>query len=166
MELTIEPIRGHLQIDDAKLLFRNFEGRKEDYNDEGDRNFAILIPTKEMADGLMDAGWNVTIKAPREPGDEPFMYLKVKVRFNMYGPSVYLNSNNNPRVLTEETVGQLDYIKLARVDLDIRPYDWTYRGRTGRTAYLERIHVVQGFDNTDRFAAMYPELHNGDTLPI
>lgn len=166
MELTIEPIRGHLQIDDARLARRNFEGREEGYNAKGDRNFLLVIPTQEMADALIEAGWNVKIKAPTVPDEEPFRFLKVKVGFNMYGPSVYLNSNGNARALTEETVGQLDYIKLARVDLDIRPHDWNRGGRSGRTAWLERIHVVQGFDRTDRFAAMYPELNGGEKLPF
>jgi hypothetical protein len=166
MELTIEPVRGHLQIDDARLVFKNFEGRREQYNDEGDRNFAIVIPTDEMKDALVAAGWNVTIKAPRTPEEDPFMYLKVKVRFNMYGPTAYLNSNGNPRTLDEGTIGMLDHIKLARVDLDIRPYDWNHGGRSGRTAYLERIHAVQGFDHVDRFAAMYPELNGNGSLPF
>lgn len=163
MELTIEPIRGHLQMDDARLIFRNFEGRGDQYNREGDRNFAVIIPTQEMANALIDAGWNVTIKTPNAPGEEPFMYLKVKVAFNAYGPSVYLNSAGNPRTLTAETVGMLDKINLARVDLDIRPYDWTYANRSGRTAYLERIHVVQ---ELDRFAARYAEMGDDQKLPF
>ena len=168
MELTIEPIRGHLQIDDASICWRNFEGRAEGYTNAGDRNFTLIIPTQEMAEALIDAGWNVSIKAPRTPDEEPFRCMKVKVRFSMYGPNAYLNSNGIPRTLTEETIGMLDHIKLAKVDLDIRPHDWTYGNRSGRTAYLERIHVVQGIDHHDRFAAMYPELraNEDDTLPI
>ncbi|MBR5862190.1 MAG: hypothetical protein IKZ08_02575 [Bacteroidales bacterium] len=160
MELTFAP-RGHLQIDDARIIFRNFEGRGDQYNREGERNFAVIIPTQEMAGALADAGWNVTIRAPREPGEEPFMFLKVKVNYyDNFGPVAYLNSAGNVRKLDEESIGILDKIELARVDMDIRPHDWNYAGRSGRTARLDKIHVIQ---ELDRFAARYAE---GDPLPF
>ena len=43
-----------------------------------------------------------------------------------------------------------DVIDILSVDLDIRPYDWEVNGRTGRTAYLQSMKVVQ---DIDRFAA-------------
>lgn len=162
MELTFAP-RGNLQIDDAIVTFRNFEGRGDKYNREGDRNFAIVIPTQEMADALIDAGWNVTIRPPKEPGDEVFMFLKVKIKFNDFGPICYLNSAGNLRKLDEESVMMLDNIDFERVDMDIRPYDWDYGGKSGRTAYLEKIHVVQ---RLDRFAARYAQMSDEDKLPI
>lgn len=163
MELTFAP-KNHLQIDEAFIPFSNFAGRGDEYNREGDRNFAITIPTQEMADALTDAGWNVTIRQPKNPGDEPFMFLKVKLRFDVYPPIIYLNSNGNLRKLDENSVGLLDAIDFERVDMDIRAYNWTYGGRSGRTAYLEKLHVVQ---KVDRFAARYaPGVDSEDRLPI
>ena len=51
--------------------------------------------------------------------------------------------------LDEESVACLDSIDILSVDLDIRPYDWTVNGKTGRAAYLKAIRVTQ---NIDRFA--------------
>ena len=42
MELYFAP-RGILQIDNARLVFKNFRGEGGKFNKEGDRNFALLI---------------------------------------------------------------------------------------------------------------------------
>lgn len=153
MEITFAP-RGVVQIDDARIIWRNFEGRGDKYNREGDRNFAVVIPNQEMADLLIEDGWNVRIKDAREEGDAPFMYLPVKVKFNDRGPGVYLTSGRAKNRLSEETCGLLDHIDIMDVNLDIRPYDWEVNGKQGRSAYLQSIEV---FQEVDRFAEMYAE---------
>lgn len=153
MKITFAP-RGILQIDDARIIYRNFSGVGSKYNREGDRNFALVIPNEEIKDALVQEGWNVKIKAPREEGDTPFMILPVKIKFNDRGPHVYLKSGQALNKLDEETVGCLDDIDISSVDLDLRPFDWDVNGKTGRTAYLQSIHVTQ---NIDRFAARYAE---------
>lgn len=141
--------RDILQIDDARIIYRNFAGRGDKYNREGDRNFAVVIPDEEMANELTNLGWNVKIKPPREDGDTPFMFLPVKVKFNDRGPNVYLKTGDVQNKLDEESVGLLDNIDIIGVDLDIRPFDWDVNGKQGRTAYLQSIRVVQ---DVDRFA--------------
>lgn len=149
MELTFAP-RGILQIDDARIIYRNFSGEPSKYNREGDRNFAVVIPNTEMADALTEAGWNVKVKPPREEGEEPFMFLQVKVKFNERGPAAYLQSGRNMRKLSEDTIGILDKVDIIGVDLDVRPYRYDVNGKTGISAYLQSIKVVQ---DVDRFAA-------------
>lgn len=173
MEVTFAP-RSVLEINDARIIFRNFKGLGDKYNREGDRNFAMIIAggtlddgngkrevtAEEMADALMNdinrlgVGWNVKIKAPREEGDEPFIYLSVKIKFNDRGPKVYLKSGHNTIRLTEETVGMLDDIDIVSVDLDIRPYDDEISGRPFRAAYVQSLWVTQ---EVDRFAARFAE---------
>lgn len=158
MNLTFAP-RGILQIDDARIIYRNFAGAASKFNREGDRNFSIVIPDQEMADALVNEGWNVKIKAPREDGDVPFMTLPVKVKFNDRGPNVYLQTGNRMNRLDEDSIACLDQIDIASVDLDVRPYDWVlYEGtkdeKRGRSAYLQSIKVVQ---DVDRFASRFAE---------
>ena len=148
MRITYAP-RDILQIDDARIIYRNFAGRGDKYNREGDRNFAVVIPDEDMANDLTNLGWNVKIKPPREDGDTPFMFLPVKVKFNDRGPNVYLKTGNVQNRLDEESVGLLDNIDIIGVDLDIRPFDWDVNGKMGRTAYLQSIRVIQ---DVDRFA--------------
>lgn len=176
MEIVYAP-KNVLEINDARICFRNFKGEADRYNKEGDRNFALIIAggtlddgkriqdlsAEEMADTLMKdtnrfgAGWNVKIKAPREEGDEPFIYLPVKVKFNDRGPVCYLRSGRNRVKLTEDTIGMLDDIDILNVDLDIRPYDDEINGNPFRAAYLQSIFVTQ---NIDRFTARFAEEEN------
>ena len=158
MNLTFAP-RGILQIDDARIIYRNFAGAASKFNREGDRNFSLVIPDQEMADALVNEGWNVKIKAPREDGDVPFMTLPVKVKFNDRGPNVYLQTGNRMNRLDEDSIACLDQIDIVSVDLDVRPYDWVlYEGtkdeKRGRSAYLQSIKVVQ---DVDRFASRFAE---------
>ena len=148
MNITYAP-NGILQIDDARIIFRNFAGAPSKFNREGDRNFALVIVNEDIANELIAKGWNVKIKAPEEEGEAPFMYMTVKVRFSEYGPTVYLKSGDKMVKLDEESVACLDSIDILSVDLDIRPYDWEVNGKTGRAAYLKAIRVTQ---NIDRFA--------------
>lgn len=148
MNLTIAP-REILQIDDARIIYRNFEGRGDKFNREGDRNFALVIPDTSITDELIERGWNVKVKPPREEGDDPFMFLPVKVKFNDRGPNIYLVTGTKQNKLDEDIVGMLDNVDIESVDLDIRPYDWDVNGKSGRTAYLQSMQVVQ---KIDRFA--------------
>ena len=153
MEITYAP-KGILQIDNARIVYRNFSGVGSKFNREGDRNFAVVIPNEELADELMENGWNVKIKPPRDENDEPFIFLPVKIKFNNRGPAAYVLSGNKATRLNEDTIGMLDEIDIRSVDMDLRPFDWEVNGKTGRTAYLEAINVIQ---NVDRFGARYTE---------
>ena len=149
MKVTFAP-RGILQIDDARIIYRNFSGEGSKFNREGDRNFSLIIPEQELADKLVAQGWNVKIREPREEGDDPFIHLPVKVKFNDRGPNVYLQSGGRRVKLDEESISCLDNVDIVNVDMDIRPYDWEVNGKTGRTAYLHSMCVTQ---EVDRFAS-------------
>lgn len=144
--------RGVLEIEDARIIYRNFAGVASKYNREGDRNFAVIIPNQEICDQLMEWGWTPKIKPPRDVDDEPFMYLPVKVKFNSRGPAAYVNSGTNVTRLNEDSIAMLDDIDIVSVEMDIRPYDWEVNDKTGRSAYLQAIDVIQ---NIDRFGARY-----------
>ena len=148
MKITFAP-RGILQMDDVRIVYRNFSGAGSKYNREGDRNFSVVIDDEDIANRLIEEGWNIKIRPARDEDDIPFMHLPVKVKFNDRGPGVYLISGRNKIELDEESVSCLDEIDIAGVDLDVRPYDWEVNGKSGRTAYLHSIQVVQ---EVNRFA--------------
>lgn len=162
MQLTILTGRNPmLQIDDARICFRNFRGEGSMYNAEGARGFSIIIPDEETAEALRNdvnefgVGWNVKVRAAREEGEMPFMHLPVKVKYtDRSRPKVYLISGRSRIELDEDTIGMLDDIDIRSVDMDIRPYDGEGRFGPHRTAYLQSIYVTQ---EVDRLAARFAE---------
>ena len=157
----VEPNRafpnGYLEINDARIIWKNFSGRGDRFNREGDRNFHLVIPDQETCEALQNDknefgdSWNVKIKPAREDGDVPFMHMLVKVKFNGRGPNVYLVSGNKQVALNEDTIKCLDDIDILSCDMDIRPYDdQLSNGNSFRTAYLSAMRVYQ---RVDRFAA-------------
>lgn len=154
--------RNIVEINDAKIIFRNFEGRADKYNHAGNRNFALVIPNQELADDLINdtneygVGWNVKIREAGDDFEDDFRYLPIKVKFNNRGPAVYLENSGTGRrtKLNEDTIALLDNVDIVSVDLDIRPYDDVINGKPFRTAYLQAILVRQ---NVDRFASRFAD---------
>lgn len=178
MNITFAP-RGILQIDDARIIYRNFAGRGDKYNREGDRNFSVIINDENIKDKLLDdvneygASWNVKIKPPREEGDAPFMYLPVKIKIREFdkngrklpkpiGPDLYLRTGNNLNKIDLEDIAMFDDIDIEKVDMDIRPYDDVISGKAFRAAYLQSICITQ---KLDRFLARYSN-DKDETLPF
>ncbi len=58
------------QIEDARLIFRNFTGKEGQYNNEGARNFSVIL-TDDVAVEMLRDGWNVKYLEPREEGEPP-----------------------------------------------------------------------------------------------
>ena len=136
-----------VSFENASIIFRNFEGRDSKYNRAGDRNFAVVIEDQEMAQRLLDDGWNVRIREPREEGDRPLTTISVAVRFesfpNVPPAKIFVYTNHNRVEMTEENVSELDFAEIQNVDLTIRPRFWEDdAGETHIKAYLKEMHVT------------------------
>lgn len=141
-----------IQVDDGIIAWPNFAGEEKTYNEKGKRNFIWRFNDPELAERLINDGWNVKIKPPREEGGEPSMQLAVKVNLEGWNPpNIYLVSGNNVRKLDAESVAILDDIVMVKADFDIRAYDYNTPRGSGRAAYLHAARIVQ---RVDRFAPM------------
>lgn len=146
---------GKILMDNVKIKYPNFAGIKKQFNDEGDRNFVVIVEDPEIAEMLRERGFNISIKKPNSPDEDPVYQFKVVVSYRYSAPIAYLKTGKKLKELTEETIGILDSVEMERVDLDVRlGKEWTAGGRTGRTAYLDKIVVVQ---EVDRFLSRYAE---------
>lgn len=141
-----------LVMENAKIRFRNFSGRPDDFTREGDRSFALVIDDEDLANKLKEDGWNVRVRMPKNDGEDPWYYLKVKVNFGGFPPKIIEVTSRNRVSLNEETVGILDSAELKSVDVEISPYHWEIGGRSGITAYLKTMYATI---EEDPFAAKY-----------
>lgn len=141
-----------LIMENAKIRFRNFSGRPDEFTREGDRSFALVIDDEDLANKLKEDGWNVRMRMPKNDGEDPWYYLKVKVNFGGFSPKIIEVTSRNRVSLNEETVGILDSAELKSVDVEISPYHWEIGGRSGITAYLKTMYATI---EEDPFAAKY-----------
>lgn len=130
-----------LVIDNARLIFKNFSGKGDNYNREGDRNFAVIIDDPNAAKDLANAGWNVRPLISKDPDEEPTHYIKVKVSFKVRAPKVRLLSNHKQVFLNENTISSLDFAKIEECGVVISPYMWEVNGKRGISAYLDSMYA-------------------------
>lgn len=151
MSKQVKPVN----IENARIGFRNFEGREGMYNKAGERSFVIFLDP-ETADAMHADGWNVKYPKEREmvdpEADTRDPHVQVSVSFDNYPANVFLISNDNVTKLNAEEVSMLDWAEIENVDLVIRPYTWTVNGNSGIKAYLKSGYFTIV---TDVFAEKY-----------
>lgn len=148
-------------IQGAKIIFRNFAGRKGPYNEEGERSFTIVLPP-ELAKRMIIDGWT-TIKEKKpfradEGSDEVEYQMPVEVEYRKGRPPrcVLINALGRTELGAEE-VAVIDYAELENVDLTLNPYQWEVNGNTGVKAYLKTIFVTVVTDELDLKYAQVPD---------
>lgn len=142
-----------LVIDNARLIFKNFSGKGDNYNREGDRNFAVIIDDPNAAEDLANAGWNVRPLISKDPDEEPTHYIKVKVSFKVRAPKVRLLSNHKQVFLNENTISSLDFAKIEECGVVISPYMWEVNGKHGISAYLDSMYAkIEDDPFADKYA--------------
>lgn len=145
-----------LEIENARLIFRNFSGKPDKFSTQGGiRKFGVII-NPEIAESLREEGWNIKMLPPKDEGADPLFYLGVKVQFGEFRkPNVYLITREKKELLTEENVSVIDFADLLNVDLVIQPHYWEVNGKSGINAYLKTGYFeIQ----SDRFASKYENL--------
>jgi hypothetical protein len=141
-------------VEDARIIFRNFSGKEGQYNREGDRNFAVVLPP-DIAEQMLKDGWNVRVLEAREDGDESTPYISVAVNFNNRPPRVVLLTSTTRTQLNEDSVEILDWADIRNADLIARGYDWSVNGKQGTKAYLQSLFITIEEDALERKYAIH-----------
>lgn len=154
--------RGKLQIEGARIFWKNFSGKGSQYNAEGSRNFCLELDN-ETADRLSADGWNVKYRKPMEEGDEPRPYIQVKVKYAIAPPKIYMVTSRKKTLLDEDYVGELDRAEIENIDIIVSPYEWSVGGKSGITAYVDTMYVTI---HEDDFAKKYARFDDEEELPF
>lgn len=148
-----------LLIDDARIVFRNFEGKPGQFNAAGQRNFHVLLP-QDVAAALEAQGFNVKYLRPREEGDIPQAHLKVNVKMDSnQPPKIFIINSRGRKQITEDMLTILDWAEFAKIDLIFSRYkrDWP-DGRTTVTAYLQTFFGTIREDELELRYAEVPDV--------
>jgi len=151
--------RRDVTLKGVQIIYRNFEGREDDFNQAGNRYFHVLLDPF-TADILEREGYNIKRKPAIEEGGDEWIHMKVKVNFKGRPPTVALISKRKGtrNTLNEETVELADHADFESIDLTISPYDWKLKsGKTGRTAYLNAFYGILYESELDALYAQYIE---------
>lgn len=155
-------VEGKINIENARIGFRNFSGKGGTFNPEGRRNFCVFLDTK-LGEQLESDGWNIKWLQPRDEGDAPTPYLQVAVSYTNIPPRVVLVTSNGKTLLDEKTINMLDWAEIENVDLSIRPYNWEVRGKSGVKAYVKTMYITVV---EDEFESKYHEVPSQEELPF
>lgn len=132
-----------LVIRDAQIIFKNFSGKKKQYNPQGNREFSVVLEDP-LATQLHNDGWNVKPLNKRDP-DEPQRYhLPVRVNFDIRPPRVIcISGSSNVGVeFGPDQIAALDWSRIIKADVVIRPRVYDVNGSTGIKAYLQSMGVI------------------------
>lgn len=148
-------------IEDARIIYRNFSGKATMYNREHDRNFHAVLP-EDVAQAMLEDGWSVKFKEPRDESEDGFYHIQIKVSFKNRPPRITTITSTARTMLTESMVEILDIVELTTVDFIARGYDWEANGKTGTAAYLQTMFATIYEDELDRKYAVSGIDNQGD----
>ena len=153
-------VRNNITIEGARILFRDFSGEKNRYNN--DRTFTVVIEP-ELAVKLEADGWPVRYLEPRNEEEERTAILRVKVSFGKVPPQIVIISGGVKKHLDETNVNILDWAYIDNVDVQIRPYNYDINGKTGVKPYLKSLWVTLRDDSLE---SKYRDIPYADDLGI
>lgn len=139
--------RPTFTIEDAEIMYRNFEGAINEYNKEGKKSFSIKLDP-DFANQLRNDGWHVRTKEPGEDieGEVGQDYINIKVNFKVKPPRVVMVTSGSMIPLTDRSIGMLDDADIVTVDLTCVGSPW----ERGISCYLQKAFFNINVDILDQ----------------
>lgn len=144
---------------DVKLLFRNFSGRPGQYNNEGARNFSVLL-NEEDARILAKGEWRVKQMKDQDDGTPGDKHLKVNVNYKTgRPPRIVLVTSKGQTDLGPDEAGTIDVADIQKADLVVNGWYSDMAGG-GYSAFLKTLFVTIREDELELMYAVTQPAHD------
>jgi hypothetical protein len=147
------PAQDTVVMEGVRLIFRNFEGREGQYNQEG----AQLRGHPARGRRRGHAGRRLERQVPQAFGggrgriEEGPPWLPVKIGYGKGSPpKITMVTDRGKTQLARRRSTDLDWAEITNVDLIVRPYHYDVRGSQGISAYLKTMYVTIEEDELER----------------
>ena len=144
-----------VSIENTRFIFEtNFSGDPRRDKFGSDKRYANIIVPEELAEELIDEGFNVRCTDPKDGEYEKTYFVKATVNYDSkFPPRIYLVSGDNPPTLLDsESVCNIDTMYIKNVNVILSKY---YNAKIDKwSLYVRTMYVEQELDN-DPFAARY-----------
>ena len=142
--------RNVLEIENAKIIFKNFEGKERKnpktgkvVNAKGERNFCIVIDNPEEAELMKEDGWNVKSYGVGDEYDMPLYYIPVRINMNgNFPPKIHVYTKKSKELFDADMMKSLDDADFKKVNVRINPRPWDDNGRPAIKAYLREMFIL------------------------
>lgn len=159
-------MRSRYILENTNFIYKpNLSGefRKEDRYPSTRRQCNIVIPDKDLVQEMVEDGFNVRQTKPSEGYEddfEPEYFVACTLKFQSEGsrsnPVVNLIDDEGYSIpLDEDTVGNLDGIRIKRNSVRAVLSPYTKGGGEHPTLYIQTLYVEQDTEN-DPWAKNYP----------
>ena len=140
---------GDLVVEGGAIIYRNFAGQPTKFNPQGGKRTFALVLTQPIADELVERGWNVKHRPPRDEEEDDMYWTEVVVNMDSeFPPRVNLvtryGDKENMTPLYADNIGLLDTSILTNIDLVIHPYAHGRTNAAGATVkgYLKTLYAT------------------------
>lgn len=144
---------------DVKLLFRNFAGRSGPYNNDGARNFHVLL-NEQTSRELEKQGWRVKQMKDQEDGTPGDKHLKVNVNYKTgRPPRIVLVTSKGQTDLGPDEAASIDVADIEKADLVVNGWYSDMAGG-GYSAFLKTLFVTIREDELELMYAVTQPAHD------
>jgi hypothetical protein len=165
-------------MQDVELMYKNFTGAEDRYNEAGRRNFAVVIPPEDV-EHMQSLGWHLRRNDAKmkvgdewviDPDGEPKYTLKINIAFTGFRPpTIVMITQKGKRPLCQKRaddtinpneINVIQWANISKTDLAFRPYEY----EPGKfSAWLTSLYVTLELDELAEMYEDVPDAGSGES---
>lgn len=155
-----------INITDGIIAYHNFSGRPTDWKPEGGERTVTFVIPDDIAQNLINDGWNIRLQMPKDNERDPRYLLDCKIKYRTRNgtprdPKIFIIRDDGYIHVTEDMVDTLDRADIVHVDAVIGPFFWEFGGRSGITACVNSMYLMVKENPIDeKYRKMIEEMNN------